>query len=280
MKKALFLIGLIGIIAAIVFHTSPTVVAAASSFSATVDAATEQHILRSTVQIAMYEFDNGNGIESGGRGLGTVVQHEGQSIIVTHDHWTHIHANLNVVEFSNAQGALLVSLNAAQFQTLIQYRDGGTMILSVPAGLETIIPATMADASTAQPNDMLWLARRTPFGSRSTVEVVGARLDTIHTGNSPAYLKMTAADNNVFIPGDSGGGVWMNGRLVANNWSSGLMITQSWVDRLLGTEQTDETSTVHAALAPIHSLSTTPITDADGSSQSQSSNLEAKLISE
>jgi hypothetical protein len=91
---------------------------------------------------------------------------------------------------------------------------------------------------------------------------------------------MTAADNNVFIPGDSGGGVWMNGRLVANSWSSGLMITQTWVDRLLDTEQTAETSTINAALTPIDSLTTNPITDTDSSSQSPSSNLEAKIFAE
>lgn len=272
MKKALFLVALIGITATIVFQSIAPVAAAPFTISATVDAATKQHILRSTIQIAMYEYDNGNGIEAGGRGLGTLIRHQEQTIIVTHDHWTHINANLNVVEFSNAQGTLLVSLNAAQFQQLIQYRDGGTMILTTPVGLESIIPASIADAASTQSGDTLWLARRSPTGNRSTVEVIGARLETIHNGSSPAYLKMTAADNNVFIPGDSGGGVWKNGRLVANNWSSDLMVTQTWFDRLMGTEQVSHTSTVNAALAPIDLL------DTDPSPQSPSSNLEEKLL--
>jgi len=220
--------------------------AAAAPFTMTADPATTQHISQSTVQIAMYEYDN-----SGGRGLGTVVWHNGQTAIITHDHWSHLNGNLNVVEFSSAMGELLLVLNAAEFQSLIQYRDGGAMVLAVPAGLTGFVPASLAGTAAVKAGDTVWMARRTPVGDRNTVEVIGAMVDGVKDGNGPAYLQMRGSGNAVVIPGDSGGGVWVNGQLVANVWSGGVVVSQGWFDKLVGSEQVSGTNSINAALNPL-----------------------------
>jgi hypothetical protein len=71
------------------------------------------------------------------------------------------------------------------------------------------------------------------------------------SGNGPAYLKLTAIGNAAVIPGDSGGGVWVNGQLAANLWSQAVVVEKSWFDRLVGSERVSETNRMNAALNPL-----------------------------
>ena len=66
-------------------------------------------------------------------GLGTLVSHKGELILITHDHWGPL-KNLGAVQFRNAAGDPLLELDGKTFKDLIRYRDGGTMILGISAG--------------------------------------------------------------------------------------------------------------------------------------------------
>ena len=249
--KALFLIVGTALIAILALRSfSP---AAAAPPAATPGAATAQAILRSTVQIALYEAAGESGVEAGGRGLGTLVRRNGQTLIVTHDHWTHVNANLRVAEFRDADGSLLLSLSAGTFRSLIRYRDGGTLVLAAPAELAAL-PAASLDAPTsgvsASHGDTVWVARRARDNGGATVEVIAASLRAVETVNALQRLRLRGADGAVVLPGDSGGGVWLGQRFVGNVWSGGLEIRRTWLGRLLGSSHESETNLIFAALLP------------------------------
>jgi hypothetical protein len=121
----------------------------------------------------------------------------------------------------------------------------------MPVGLEGFIPATLGQPAEVKAGDTVWMARRTPVGTRDTAEVIGAMVDGIKDGNSPVYLEMRGSGNAAVISGDSGGGVWVNGRLAANVWSGGVVVTQNWFDQLGDSEQVSQTNSINAALNPL-----------------------------
>ena len=184
-------------------------------------------ILASTLQIAMFELaPDEEGTEPGERGLGTVVAFGGETLILTHDHWAPLTPDLNEVEFRNAQGALMLTLDAQAFMALVVYRDGGTMVLRAPAALERPVEldglvAAMPGAP-ADEDDVVWLARRAVASGRSTVEVVAATVTAVDGAAFPASMRLRNVDGSAVIPGDSGGGVWANGRLLGNLWAAGV----------------------------------------------------------
>jgi hypothetical protein len=235
----------------------------ASRFLAPAQAATpplldpqlEQRVLGATVQIAMYaRAAAGDASQRGGRGLGTLVRYGGETLLVTHDHWTHLTPDLEEVEFRSSRGALLVSLDGPSFFELILYRDGGTMLLKPPPGLERLNVAPLQQRATVAAADVVWLVRR---AAGETLVVVPARVDAVEQGDGPARLRLSALDGSVVIPGDSGGGVWHNGRLAGNLWAAGLQQTRYfWSDWFGGSEQTPTNHAV-AALQPLNVVAAT-----------------------
>lgn len=247
--KALFLIVGTALLAIVALNSFS--LAAAAPPAATPDASTAHAILHSTVQIALYESAGDAGVEAGGRGLGTLVRRNGQTLIITHDHWTHITANLSAAEFRDADGALLLSLSAEAFQSLIRHRDGGTLVLAAPAEL-TVLPAAMLDApvESADESDVVWVVRRARSNGGGTLEVVAASVQGVEVANGVQRLRLRGADGAVVLPGDSGGGVWLGGRFVGNVWSGGLEVRRTLLGRLLGASHETETNLILAALLP------------------------------
>lgn len=210
----------------------------------------EAAILASTLQIAMYEFaQEPGGAEPGSRGLGTLVADGGETVIVTHDHWAHLTPNLHEVELRDASGRLLLTLDAPAFRALIVYRDGGTMVLQTPAGLESLVPATVGSASAER--DVVWFARRDPASGRAAVEVVAAAVTAVESAAQPATVRLQNLDGSAIIPGDSGGGVWANGRLVGNLWAASLTKQRTFWSKIFGDGQAEPSDRSIAALQPL-----------------------------
>lgn len=261
--KALFLVSGLALIVAVLLNTL-TATAAVPAPPAP-DPATTRRILQATVQIALYEYDEGAGVEKGGRGLGTLVRQNNQTLIVTHDHWTHLNANLHEVEFRTARGDLLLTLSGSAFLGMIRYRDGGTMVLAAPAELAALAPVAVEPAG-ARNGDIVWVTRRNRADGGNTVEVVAATVETVTADAETPRSRLRGADGAVVIPGDSGGGIWYNGQLQGNLWSGGVEIRTTWLDRLLGTSRQTETSLIYSALLPHGEI--TAIADGNGNSQS------------
>jgi hypothetical protein len=106
-----------------------------------------QTVLEATIQIHLFPNDSLDALGVGqGRlslnealsiaeveyryeiGMGTLVNHHGEIMLVTHDHWGCLD-NLGAVQFRNAVGDPLLELDGDTFKDQIRYQDGGTMIL-------------------------------------------------------------------------------------------------------------------------------------------------------
>ncbi|MDX1417009.1 MAG: hypothetical protein R3293_22585 [Candidatus Promineifilaceae bacterium] len=155
-------------------------------------------------------------------GLGTVVQDNGRSYLVTHDHWSQLAANTGSVQFRDAAGALLAEMDLYHFKRLILARDGGTMLLSAPDALQKPAKTEMNKRDTAR--DDLWLVHRQEGRlTASRVQKVAAKLK-----DGVAVWRL---QGQVVESGDSGGGVWANGRLEAVTWTAVMLESPSNTER-------------------------------------------------
>jgi hypothetical protein len=181
-----------------------------------------------TVMITMYGFEpeaeSVNGIVSQApqsgitQGLGTLVSHNGQQLIVTHDHWHLLDGEIELVQFRNAQEELVAQVRGEAFHNLIQYRDGGTMILSKPAEMADAIDAVnWNDAQSLETGSLVQVIYRNRDG-QGGIASVEATVETVLLESGVPALSLRSTNGHVIVPGDSGGGIWLNGQLIGNLW--------------------------------------------------------------
>jgi len=207
-----------------------------------IDPAARQQILDATVQITLYapildetgqpKLTEVNGQHqmqyTVGDGLGTLINRNGQVVIVTHDHWTLVE-RMTKATIADVRGEVLLTVTAVQFQQMIQYRDGGTMILA----LENSLPGTAitnAAETINEADDVLLLAYRQP--GTMQVDVVPMMIDEmkLYHGRQSFYLR--SLHNEAVVGGNSGGGLFVNGELVGNMW---ITLVVQEVTRATGT---------------------------------------------
>lgn len=211
-------------------------------------AALEAQILDSTVQIEMFDAGQVEGSIRQVRtsqGFGSVVQYGGQRFILTHNHWSIPTAELNRVEIRNRTGQTLLVLDDAAFSSLVRYQDSGTMLLAAPAELAEAEAAELGDSSAVQVGSTVWLATHdVEQGQRIKIET--AWVQEIDANIAPARLYLRGQETAVTC-GDSGGGVWANGKLVANLWTI-KVAKQTWE---LGISLYRPTGSIVAAIQPL-----------------------------
>jgi hypothetical protein len=220
-----------------------------------IDEATRQAVLNATVkitflapkvdengQVKMNEVNGEKQIAyTGGTSLGTVVNRNGEIIIVTHDHWKLMDNPQAIVELANAQGELLLTLTGPEFGALISHRDGGTTILNMPASIAGQFQAANSDsAAPVERNDVLTIAYRNQDDTISVSAVVVSKIAEF--GGLP-LVELTSVDGEIVHTGNSGGGVWASGHLVANMWAT-ILVQANGSDDVQATEQS------RAALLP------------------------------
>lgn len=128
----------------------------------------------------------------------------GRFLLITHDHWSQLTSDLGNVQFRNAAGTLLAKLDLYRFKQMILSRNGGTMILSAPDAIQHLA-AVIADE--------FWLVHRQEERLVvSAVHRVGTELK-----NEVAVWRLKG---QTVTGGDSGGEVWINGRLIATTWAA------------------------------------------------------------
>ena len=239
MSKKIFLIALIiSIITVLSVFVLQVATRTIIPENVVIDEFSRQTVLKATVKISFFApaYDENdqpkvkvvNGQRqtefTGGTGLGTVARINGETVIVTHDHWKLLDNSEAFVEFATADGELLLTISASEFGDLIRYRDGGTMILSLPDALVgTFQPAAPGETNTMTHNDVLLIAYLQPgAGDSISVEAVVVSKITQHSGLSA--LELVSTSDKIVITGNSGGGVWADGSLVANMWAT--LLTQ------------------------------------------------------
>jgi hypothetical protein len=164
-----------------------------------------------------------------GYGIGTLIEHQGQAFLVTHNHWGEVlESDTATVEFRDAHNRLIQPLFSSAFKELIVYQNPGTLVLrAIPALLEYATPTKIVDASLLEPGALVRVAYR-QLPERDAVAVLEAEI--VKTGvfeGEPVY-QIRCLEGQGLQKGDSGGGVWYNGSLIGNNWA--VLVDKKAVD--------------------------------------------------
>jgi hypothetical protein len=168
-------------------------------------------------------------------GLGTVVNVNGLSVIVTHYHWGEFLMNADLVELLDANGNKLADLSLMEFKALALFIDNGTLILNIPAGVN-LQPIELLENTEVVQGMRLLVARRNRENGK-TVELIEADVEGAENYKSQACWRLKTLGDEPIIPGDSGGGVFLKGKLVGNNLARVLEYDQwYWAKEALDQE--------------------------------------------
>jgi hypothetical protein len=219
----------------------------------------EQAILGATVQIVLIAQPDGTLHAAAERGLGTLALNPGGALLITHDHWGGLLDSAPMVQVRDTEDALLLELSGREFRNAILYRDGGTMVLRAPAGL---LPsgqlagraASLGDRQEVQPGDTVHLVHQLA-GKEHQIGVMDAVIESVSGKDQRPVYTLRSLDGTAIIPGDSGGGIWVEGELLGNMWTT-IMIRETVT--ATGEEHDVPTDTCVAAihLQTVHSLGT------------------------
>ena len=154
-----------------------------------------------------------------GYDMATLVEYEGETYLVTHNHYGEMLQDMNIVQFRDANNHRIQSMYASEFKSRIVYRDPGTLVLRAPEGLtDTLTPVRVDQQPQLQPGDIVQVAYR-GGPEREEVEILDAVIETVTVlGETPVY-RLRCLDGQLLSPGDSGGGIWYGENFVGNNWS-------------------------------------------------------------
>ena len=215
-----------------------------------------EKIYNATVLIRMQTPQNQNVVGMGvflGLGIGSLIQINGEILLVTHNHWGEMLQDLTIVEFRNADNQMIKPIFGKDFKKLILRQDAGTLILRPPQELiDQLVPVSMdaiPQIAAGETVDVVYREKPT----REKAAIHPAVVEEIITYKGlPAY-RLRSLDGQPIIPGDSGGGIWYKGSLVGNNWvtlaeSSGSVAEASGNS---GDENIVYTDLSYAAILPL-----------------------------
>ena len=261
-QKFLFISLVVIVVLSITIVLSEQAAGIALANEAEIDQAISRQILEATIKIRMISpAESGNSQFAGdtadssqdgnlfGSSLGTLAKIGGETVIVTHDHWSLLSDPQTVILISRAADGMNLVIGRNEFMDLIRYRDGGTMIVDAPAHLisgSTLAPELTAESEPgARPGDIMYVVRRQlELNDALTVEPMV--LKSIDKSEVPSSITLQSINGIVVGPGNSGGGVWHDGQLIANIWSAVLVLGS-------GSEAGDylPTNLSQAALLPV-----------------------------
>jgi hypothetical protein len=181
-----------------------------------------------------------------GHGLGTLVATDQGVLIVTHDHWGDVLEIADVVEFRDASGRPLQTITGLEFRMSVLYRDSGTMVIVAPAGIN-LAPAKLGDSRQVPLERKVLITRQNPDGSGG-VQVIEAEVKSAEIFEGRNAWMLDTLNGDALVRGDSGGGVWLEGKLVGNLWARCRAIENGW--GLSGPKEV-ATSSVYAAQNPV-----------------------------
>jgi hypothetical protein len=152
-----------------------------------------------------------------GFGIGTLIQFQGETLLVTHNHWSLIE-DATIVRFFDADNLLIKTIIGKEFRTMIAYLNPGTMILRPPQELLAYsTPVNVGNYSQVSIGDMVEVVYRDiPSGGQAAIQQ--AFVEKITTYQDLPVYRLRSLDGRNIQPGDSGGGIWFKSELVGNNW--------------------------------------------------------------
>jgi hypothetical protein len=175
-----------------------------------------EQIKQATVLIHM-ELPTAAGVALGS-GMATLVAYQGENYLVTHNHWGELLQDMTIVGLRDADNHMIMPMYGSEFNRLIVYQDPGTLVLHAPAPLADVLkPASLVCAADLLKGDIVQLVvLDAPIWGKAAIH--DASVEETQAYKGEPIFKLHRLDNQPIHPGDSGGGVWFAGKLVANNW--------------------------------------------------------------
>jgi hypothetical protein len=168
-------------------------------------------ILSSTVQMRIYE--------PGGTffsyGLGSLFVYQGIEYVLTHSHWSGLLPG-SKVQFRDRQNSILGEITGQEFMDMILYQDAGSIIAATPRNFCCPAPLTKINFELSQ-NDQVAVVHYDSPG-HSNIKISPAQILQASGDDIPVYA-ITMLDGDQSETGDSGAGIWYEGKLVATLWS-------------------------------------------------------------
>jgi hypothetical protein len=217
----------------------------------------EQAILGATVQIVLIARPDGTQHAAAERGLGTLATNPGGLLLITHDHWGELLDTAMIVQVRDTEDALLLEMSGLEYRNSILYRDGGTMVLRAPAGLSSAgqlagCAARLGDGKEVHPGDAVRLVHQLA-GQEHHIGVMDAVVESVSGKDQRPVYTLRSLNGQPIIPGDSGGGIWVEGELLGNMWTTVMIretVTSSGAQRDVATD----TCVAAIHLQTVHSL--------------------------
>ena len=192
----------------------------------------KQRIMQATVRI---NFANGEvGVNWA---LGSMVLLDGKTVVVTHNHWASSLAESSTIILSAADHALIATLTGKEFFASIRYQDAGTILFDAPQAMLNYVRAAHIELPAAAvgqdlaPGSLVWSV----YFPGKVGEELDVRAMSVENGNAaqqqPVY-RLRSLDGRPEQPGDSGSGIWWDGKLVGNMWAIVMVATPAggWQD--------------------------------------------------
>jgi len=213
----------------------------------------QESLLRSTVEIEVFGTSRIEGAlrhTTVARGLGTLVRIGGEDYIMTHNHWSIAAREMAHVTLRAADGEQLLTLDAAPFRALLRYQGPGIMILAAPTDLENVTFASLGDDTGLVSGNVVWLASQ-GAGGDDAIGVSSAHVQKIEALETTTLLHLDGA-STATVAGDSGAGIWHDGKLVGVLWAITEAPTpRSWWQWLNQTRKWQPTGQVVAIMQPL-----------------------------
>ena len=131
------------------------------------------------------------------------------------------------VLFHDAQGNLLHEMAGADLLPLILFHDSGTFILRAPAALAGRAAASADGLENISPGDIVHVVHHNPEQT-SQLTLLPAEVTGYETHNGVPMLSLRSLNGQSIEPGDSGSGIWADGRLAGNLWMTMREVHQEW----------------------------------------------------
>jgi RHS repeat-associated protein len=164
------------------------------------------------------------------KGLGSLVKHQGVFRIYTHNHFEYLH-KIDKVEFRNTKGELITIIDADDFRIRMSLaQDSGNAVIVAPPEL---LPGSMSNKQ-----NLTMIPRYGSFGDPENIEEFFILKVPRWSGTNimvmEALVEKTeqnrwgVPDFNMeslslpIMPGDSGGGLWFDEKVVGNTWTTTL----------------------------------------------------------
>jgi hypothetical protein len=144
-------------------------------------------------------------------GLGTIVTSGEGTLIITSDHFDQLDAPTADITIAGFNGQS-VMLSLAAFQSLVRYQNNDVIILTAPPGLPTGVAP--GDGDQVQPGTEVQVVRWHQVTNELSVVAATVEAWIDYQGNPSFQLRNL--NGELIEPGNSGGGVWFQGRPVGS----------------------------------------------------------------